>query len=160
MKISLAVRSLAFAVGIVGAASAGEVTSKIAVNASADQAWAAIGQFCDIQSWLPDIATCEIGTRGDATIRTLTTKRGEKIIEQQQSRDDKGRSYTYTILEGPPPVANYRSTISVQGAGTAVEIAWTGSFDPKGATEDEAKKVIGGIYSAGLDGLKSKLEGK
>ena len=138
------------------AALAVEVVSKMPVKASADKAWAALGDFCGIKTWHPVIANCEMSKKGDTTYRTLTTKDGAKIFEQELNWDDKGRSYSYAIIESPLPVANYKATMNVAPNGDHAEINWTANFEPKGPEED-AKKVIGGIFSAGLDSLKAKL---
>lgn len=62
-------------------------------------------------------------------------------------------------MDGPLPVANYSSTLSVKadddgGAG----IKWVGTFDAKGASDDEAKAVIEGIYDAGLNAILEKAK--
>jgi hypothetical protein len=38
-----------------------------------------------------------------------------------------------------------------------VAIDWSSTFDAKGASDDDAKKTILGIYDAGLGSLKEKL---
>jgi hypothetical protein len=67
--------------------------------------------------------------------------------------DAAGRSYTYSIVSAPLPVANYTSTISVvvDGAGSAV--TWAGKYDAKGASDADAKKTIDGVYDSGLKAL-------
>ena len=86
-------------------------------------------------------------------MRTLTTTDGGVIVERLESRDDAGRTYSYTILSGPLPVANYNSTIAVVPAGAGSSIVWSGKYDAKGASDADAKKVIDGIYKAGVDNL-------
>ncbi len=87
-------------------------------------------------------------------MRTLTTAQGGVVVEHLDSRDDAARTYTYTIITaGPLPVANYHSTLSVQPAGAGSSVVWTGKYDAKGASDDEAKKVIDGIYKTGADNL-------
>jgi hypothetical protein len=101
-----------------------------------------------------------VSEKDGAKIRTLTTKDGAVIVEKLTQWDDAGHAYGYAILESPLPVANYVSTIAVKDgaeAGTAA-ITWSSTFDPKGASEADASKVIGGIYDAGLSSLKAKLE--
>jgi len=160
MKISSIFGGLALAICMVTGASAIEVMNKVEVKTTPDKAWAAIGAFCDVKNWHPALASCEISKKGDATFRMLTTKDGAKIFEQELSRDDKAHSYSYAIIESPLPVTNYKATIKVDpGTGGNVAIVWVASFDPKGP-EADAKKVIGGIFAAGLDSLKAQLDGK
>ena len=68
-------------------------------------------------------------------------------------RDDGMRTYSYSIIDGPLPVANYLSTISVVADGAGSKLTWTGKYDAKGASDADAKKVIDGIYQSGLDAL-------
>ncbi|MBH0238143.1 SRPBCC family protein [Methylobrevis albus] len=124
-----------------------------------DAAWSAIGDFCGIAAWHPAVAKCTLSEKDGATFRTLDLNGGGSILEKLESWSDAEHKYTYSIVESPLPVANYVSTLSTKadddgGAG----IRWTGTFDAKGATDDEAKAAIEGIYAAGLDGLLAKVK--
>ncbi len=154
-----AIVGAALACCVATGASAAEVTDKARFKASVEKVWAAIGNFCGIASWHPAAAGCELSKKGDTTLRTIALKGGGQIVEQQLAWDDKGHSYSYAIVESPLPVAGYKSTMKVEGDGTASQVVWVGSFEAKGASEEEAKKVIEGIYAAGLDGIKAKLNG-
>jgi hypothetical protein len=123
-----------------------------AASAAAPAAiWAKIGDFCGIGSWHPAIAKCTLSA--DGKIRTLDVKGGGVIHEKQEMRDDTARSYSYSIVDGPLPVANYLSTISVAADGSGSKVTWTGKYDAKGVSDADAKKVIDGIYQSGLDAL-------
>ncbi|HTO82836.1 MAG TPA: SRPBCC family protein [Methylomirabilota bacterium] len=140
-------------------AQAAEVSKVIEAKGTVDKAWAALGDFCGIKDWHPAIANCVLSEKDGAKIRTLTTKDGGVLVEKMTQWDDAGHSYGYAILESPLPVANYVSTIAVKdAAGGAVSITWSSTFDPKGASEEDASKVIAGIYDAGLGALKAKIE--
>ena len=140
-------------------AQAAEVSKVIEAKGTVDKAWAALGDFCGIKDWHPAIANCVLSEKDGAKIRTLTTKDGGVLVEKMTQWDDAGHSYGYAILEGPLPVANYVSTIAVKdGSAGAVSITWSSTFDPKGASEEDARKVIAGIYDAGLGALKAKIE--
>ena len=62
-------------------------------------------------------------------------------------------SYSYEIIESPLPVQNYKATISVAADGDQTKVDWKSTFEAKGASDDDAKKVIDGIFKAGLDNL-------
>jgi hypothetical protein len=119
--------------------------------------WAAVGDFCGIASWHPAVAKCALSTKDGATYRTLTLKDGAELFEKQVAFDAASMSYSYTIEKGPLPVANYTSTLKVSGADKGATIDWSGSFDAKGARDDEAIKIISGIYDAGVDALVAKV---
>jgi hypothetical protein len=160
MRIMMLAGAALFALTVTGAASATDVSNAVQIKTTVDKAWAALGDFCGIKDWHPAIANCVVSEKYGAKIRTLTTKDGAVIVEKLTQWDDAGHAYGYAILESPLPVANYVSTIAVKDgaeAGTAA-ITWSSTFDPKGASEADASKVIGGIYDAGLSSLKAKLE--
>ena len=138
-----------------GASSASALDAKVekAMASDAAMAWAAIGDFCGISKWHPAVTKCELSENDGKTFRTLTLKDGAKLLEQLVVFDKAAMSYTYTIVEGPLPVKNYSSTISVKSAGKASTLSWMGKFDANGATDAEAVKVITGIYEAGAGEL-------
>ncbi len=89
-------------------------------------------------------------------VRLLSLKGGGAIKEEQLSRDDKVMSYTYTILESPLPVSDYKSTLSVAPDGQGSKVTWTGNFNAKGAPDTVAKDAIQGIYDSGLKAIADK----
>jgi Polyketide cyclase / dehydrase and lipid transport len=80
-------------------------------------------------------------------------KGGGTIVEALVTMDTAGRSYTYSIVSGPLPVANYTSTISVAADGPGSMVTWVGKYDAKGATDADSMKAIDGVYESGLKAL-------
>jgi len=118
---------------------------------SPDAVWAKIGDFCGISNWGLGLK-CALSA--DGKTRTLTTQDGGVVVEHLDGRDDRARSYSYTILSaGPLPVANYHSKIAVSPAAAGSSITWSGQFDAKGASDADAKKIFDGLYKAGVDDL-------
>ena len=138
-------------------AEAASVSKRIEITAAPAKVWAAIGEFCDIGSWLPIVAKCEMTETDGKKLRTLTTGDGGVLVESLERWDDAGMSYTYRIRSSPLPIENYIATIKVTGAGETSTVEWSSSFDPKGAPEADVVKTISGIYQAGFAGLKKKL---
>lgn len=128
-----------------------EVTRTAEIEAAPAAAWAAVGDFCGIGTWHPAVESCTLSE--DDMVRTLALVGGGTIVERQTGRDDAAMQYGYAILESPLPVANYESTISVAPNGSGSLLTWTGQFDAKDATDEEAAGVIAGIYEAGLKGI-------
>jgi hypothetical protein len=118
---------------------------------SPEALWKKIGDFCGVADWHPAIEKCVLSADGKQ--RTLSLKGGGTIVERLENRDDANRAYTYTIVSGPLPVANYHSTISVSPDPKGSALKWAGTYDAKGASDADAKKVIDGIYDAGEKGL-------
>ena len=123
--------------------------------------WDTIGSFNSLAKWHPAVARSEEAKKEGVTVRTLSLHGGGSIVERLEASDDKTRSYTYTILEGPLPVQKYQATLKVldntDGAGCTVE--WSSEFEPSGAPAGEAEKVIRGIYEAGFDSLRKMFGG-
>jgi hypothetical protein len=118
---------------------------------SPDALWKKIGAFCGIGDWHPAVEKCVLSSDGKE--RTLALKGGGALVERLETLDPSNRSYTYTILSGPLPVANYHSTISVSPDPKGSTIKWVGKYDAKGASDGDAKKVIDGIYESGEKAL-------
>ncbi len=135
-----------------------EVTKSATIAAPPETVWKTIGEFCGIGQWHPAIEKCALSEKGGKAHRTLSLKGGGELLEEQQSRDDKGHSYSYTILQGPLPVENYKSKIAVTKDGQGSKVTWSGDFKAKGAPDAKAEEVIGGIYEAGLKGISEKAK--
>jgi hypothetical protein len=133
------------------AAHALDSSAKASSKLSADALWAKIGDFCGIGKWHPAIEKCALSA--DGKTRTLSLKGGGTIVEALQKLDVAGKSYTYSIVSGPLPVANYSSTITVSADGAGSVVTWTGKYDAKGAPDADAQKTIQGVYDSGLKGL-------
>lgn len=126
--------------------------------------WAKIGDFNGLNTWHPAIAKSEIvaGTNNEpGAHRKLTLGDGAVIVEELAARDDAGMSLTYTIVEGPLPVSDYRATLNVAAAGEgSSKVTWSGSFMAAAGTDPaKASEMIGGIYQAGLDNLAKPAGG-
>ncbi len=123
---------------------------------SARTVWDVIGGFNNLAKWHPAVAKSEETKEGAATTRRLTLHGGGVIVERLEGKDDKKRTYTYSILEGPLPVAGYKARLHVEENkdGKSCTVEWSSEFTPSGAPEPEAVKVIRGIYEAGFDNLR------
>jgi hypothetical protein len=156
--LKIAVPAMALVAVVATPAFALEVTKTATVATSPDKVWKTIGGFCGIGDWHPVVEKCVLSKKGGKEERTLSLKGGGTIVEQEQSRDDKKMDYTYTILSGPLPVEDYKSTIMVEKDGSGSKVTWTGNFKAKGAPDDKAKDAIAGVYEAGLKGIADKAK--
>lgn len=137
-----------------------KISMRTEIAMSADDLWAAIGQFSAIADWHPLIESVEIEKGG--RIRRLHIPGGGEIVERLEEIDADDRLYRYSIVSGPLPVANYTATLRIkdspEGEGCIVE--WSSEFDPLGATETDAKQTIQDIYLAGFDNLRKLFTGR
>lgn len=143
--------------GLAGMAGAAEVSRSVTVDADASAVWQVVGPFCAIADWYPGIETCSEEEIGGATHRRLGTADGGEFLEEELAHDDAGMSYSYAIIEGPLPVQDYESTLSVDESGGGAVITWKSTFEPKGATAEEATTVMVGVYDAGLEALQKQF---
>jgi Polyketide cyclase / dehydrase and lipid transport len=134
-----------------GAAFALDSSVIMTSSMSPDALWKKVGNFCGIGDWHPAVEKCVLNADGKE--RTLSLKGGGAIVERLESVDDANHTYTYTIRSGPLPVTNYSSTISVSPDPKGSSIKWVGTYDAKGVSDADAKKVIDGIYEAGEKAL-------
>ena len=143
------------------AAGALTVEREATVDGSPDTVWKLVGNFNALDVWHPAVVSSTMkgaGTKAGAT-RTLTLGNGAKIEEKLTAYSGVKHTYSYTILNSPLPVKNYLSTLTLSKAGEGKTLVkWSSTFDANGASDDEAKKVIGGIYDGGLSRVGSTLK--
>ena len=133
-----------------------KVDMKTNLNVTADEVWKLIGGFNTLPDWHPAIEKSELEEEG--SMRRLSLAGGGTIMEKLEKLDDNERVYSYSIIDSPLPVSNYKATIRVKEddeGKTTVE--WSSEFEAKGAAENEAMDVIAGIYQAGFDNLKKNV---
>jgi hypothetical protein len=73
--------------------------------------------------------------------------------------DEKGRSYTYHMVQGPFPVTDYYSTLKVTetNGGKGSRVDWSGEFSPNGVSDQEASQIVQNIFDEGLKALAANF---
>ncbi len=136
-----------------------EVEETIQLGAPAHDVWSVIGNFGGLADWHPTAVACVLSEQGADTIRTISIPGGGTLVERLQAHDDDTMSQTYSIVDGPLPVANYVSTIRVlPETDTSCRVHWSGRFEASGAPDEVAQKVVRGIYTAGLSALGERFD--
>jgi len=156
--VKYAITALIVLAATSGSAYALDVNKKIAAPAQVLTVWSTISEFCSIKDWHPAVADCKESKEGSDTVRVLTLKdNGGSIEEKLTGSDD--TSYSYEIIESPLPVKDYSAKLWVEpderDPGLTV-IHWDATFDANGKSDDEAKKIVGDIFMAGLKNIKQK----
>ncbi len=130
-----------------------KVDMKTNLNVTADEVWKLIGGFNTLPDWHPAIEKSELEEEG--SMRRLSLAGGGTIMEKLEKLDDNERVYSYSIIDSPLPVSNYKATLRVKEDDEGMTtVEWSSEFEAKGAAENEAMDVIAGIYQAGFDNLK------
>lgn len=121
-----------------------------------DEVWHLIGGFGSLPDWIPDIAYSNLSEGG--RVRHLTDHDGQTIVERLEKYDAAARTYSYSILQGPFPVAGYLATLSVTSANSGKEshVEWSATFTPVGASDQEAQAMFEAIFCGGMNALKAK----
>lgn len=134
------------------------VTETVDLVAPPAKTWDTIKDFKGWQAWHPAFAGTVI-TKGEGntrgSVRELSTKDGAKFVEELLVHDAASRAYQYSILTSPLPITGYVSTLQVkEGRNGGSIVVWSSHFGVKdGASDEEMKKTIAGVYRAGLDNL-------
>ena len=146
------------------------VTKTVVINAPPEKVWAVVKNFHDM-SWHPAVEKTE-GDGGNTVgaKRVLVLKGGGKVYEQLSDYSAEGMSYSYRITEVDVkvlPVTKYSSSVSVRAsdAGTTV-LEWKGGFfrgfpnnnPPPELNDQAAVETMSGVYLAGLEAVKKKIE--
>ena len=126
---------------------------------SIDHVWRLIGGFNALPEWHPAVQKSELEEGG--RVRRVQIAGGASIVERLESFSENEHMYSYSIEQGPLPVANYKATIRVRQEpgkpGCVVE--WSSEFAPSGAPESAAVAAIRGIYQTGFDNLRKMFGG-
>jgi len=93
-----AIAALLFSTGALAQANYVRIDMEIDVDASAEDVWAIVGDYCDIQVWFNGLA-CEI-TSGDGGLGTVRSLMDGRIIEILVSKTDLSYAYTQPAVEG------------------------------------------------------------
>jgi hypothetical protein len=99
-----------------------KASSSVELAVPANEVWKLIGGFGSLPDWLPYIPKSELAEGGRT--RHLANPDGNTIIERLMAFDEKGRSYTYQILQSPFPVTDYYSTLKVTSADGGKNSRW------------------------------------
>lgn len=131
-----------------------KVSMSTELPVSSDQVWRVIGGFNALPDWHPAVETSELEEGG--RVRKLHLVGGATLTERLEAFDEHEHTYTYSIEQGPLPVAGYTSTIRVrqEPGKSATVVEWSSEFKPAGAAEPDAVAAIEGVYKAGLEQLR------
>jgi hypothetical protein len=161
-SLGLGILMTCAATGALAAGNTLSVSERVDLAAAPSRIWDTIKDFNGWQAWHPAFASTAI-TKGEGntkgTVRVLTTKDGAKFIEELVSHNAASRTYAYRIIESPLPITDYVSTLEIKQNKAGSSVMWSSNFKVKaGASEEEMKKMISGVYRAGLDNLASVVK--
>ena len=140
----------------------GTTFQEIEIDVPVDTVWQTIRNFHDL-SWAPNVIT-GVDVVGDKAGDEPGAGRVLNGVfhETLQTVDDDGKTFSYSIDDGPPPLSkdemsNYVGRVAVEpsaSGGTRVE--WTSSWEQN---DGPIQEFCHGIYVALLGDMKKTLEG-
>ena len=147
MRLTLALSAMAALIGSMASALALESSMSAASSLSADELWRKVGDFCAMPSWHPRVAQCDLSA--DGRTRTLRYFGISNVaVETLDDRDDAARSYAFTTVSGPLPLASYRTRVSVKAGSDATSgasvLELVSSYDAKGVSDADARRIVFG----------------
>ena len=142
-----------------------KVYTSSVIDAPAEQIWALVRDFNGLPQWHPLIIDSRIESNLPADkvgcIRNFHLKDGGTIRERLLMLSDYDYTCMYSILDSPLAVRDYIATLRLipvtDGNQTFAE--WTAEFDCDPDREQALAEQIGqGVFQAGFDALKQRLE--
>ena len=128
------------------------------VGAAAADVWAVLGDFGGMKVGGP-IESFEVDGDGVGAVRRIGLG-GGVIVERLNRFEAAQRTLSYSITNDdcPLPVSGYSATIQVTDDGDgSCTVDWTGTFEPREVSEDQAMTVVRGIYTGGIQGARLAL---
>jgi mxaD protein len=131
------------------------------IDAPAAKVWACFADFGDSSAWGPPGTHSTLEGSGVGAVRTFFVGDQPQAREQLVAFDAAEKTLSYTIVESPVPVRDYRATIAVRDAGPGrATIEWSSTFEPSGMPADDARGLMETIYAGFIATLKQSLAGR
>ena len=123
------------------------------LKATPEDAWSVIGKVSGVDQWLGPITACRV--EGDK--RYCTTENGE-FSEDILEVDHEQMRLRYAIpAQNMLPVENILGEMKVDNEQGLAQVSWSWEFDTTEANEAEAKEMLTGIGTMGLNGIENLL---
>ena len=91
-----------------------EVKESASFKASADEVWHVINEFGGLHKWHPWIVDTNTSQLNGVFHRTIVTADGTWALESLDDYSWSGKSYTYSVVDGLFPLANYTAVVKVK----------------------------------------------
>ena len=129
------------------------------INASLDQVWSNLGNFAGLKPG-SGIESVDYKGEGVGMIRSIKLSIGT-VIERLDHYDSEAKNYGYSIIneDSPLPFLNYSATVQLlKNEDNTTTVEWTGTFEPRGIEESQAKTLAYNMYSNAINGARLELE--
>jgi uncharacterized protein YndB with AHSA1/START domain len=141
-----------------------KVFTSTVINAPIERVWRCVSDFNGLPAWMPGMKDSVIesgkGEKDIGAVRCLSmagTK--DKLRERLEALSPDEFLITYSVLEGPLPVKNVRTSMRLRpitdSYGTFAE--WTSEFGTEKGKEEVGVQFMGRVFNAGFRALKRHL---
>lgn len=141
----------AFVAGVISATSAYALESSITTRSalSPDELWKKIGDFCGITAWDSVVERCDLSQDGkQRTVHFFGGTGG--VVAALEDWDNSSRRFSWTTSSPLGPISNYRATLSVMADGQNSVLKLIASYEARGVSDGEARKIIDDAIYRGL----------
>ena len=134
------------------------------INAPLERVWRVVSDFNGLPAWMPGMKTSEIEPgktdKEIGAVRKLTMAGTKDLLrERLDVLDPKEFLINYSVLAGPLPVSNVRTSIRLRPItdiyGTLGE--WSSEFATEKGKEEEGEQYMSRVLGAGFRALKRHL---
>ena len=129
------------------------------INAPLDLVWSNLGNFAGLKPG-SGIESVDYKGEGVGMIRLIKLSIGT-VVERLDHYDPEAKNYTYSIIneDSPLPFLNYSATVQLlKNEDNTTTVEWTGTFEPRGIEESQAKTLAYNMYSNTINGARLELE--
>lgn len=134
------------------------------INAPIERVWHTVADYNGLPAWMPGMKDSLIEDGKKPTdigaVRKLSMAGSKDVLrERLEVFDPPNCTVTYSVLQGPLPVKNIRTTLHLRpitdAYGTLGE--WSTQFDTEPGKEEEGEQFMARVFGAGFRALKKHL---
>jgi|SRR4051812_20941133 len=134
------------------------------INAPIERVWRTVADYNGLPAWMPGMKDSVIEDGKKPTelgaVRKLGMQASKDLLrERLEVFDPEAHTITYSVLQGPLPVKNIRTTMHLRpitdSYGTLGE--WSTQFDTEPGKEEEGQQFMARVFGAGFRALKKHL---
>jgi hypothetical protein len=122
--------------------------------------WRRLGRFGGIPEWQTLVADCHVEERSDGIYRVVSMHDGSAFTERLESYSHAERSFSYSILSGPLPVADYVTRLHFTPVGVErTRLTWVTWYSvPAGANKTAIAQSLEALFRNGIAGMVRLLD--
>lgn len=130
----------------------GRLERSVALAASAEDVWALVGSFGDLDTWHPWVPNCTLGKDGITRTIDLGPMSAVEVL-----KDEGPLHHSYTVTKGPMPITDYLATWTAAPTDGGCTLTVVATFTPVGVSDDDAGKMLSGFFKTAFKVLGERF---